>query len=845
MKNPSAVMIVGAIVLAWISSGLSQSFVNLDFEDSIVTSSQPAWWFAGDTGMANVPSWTEFNGWGDANYSDGASVIYNNQTLDSPNVSLWDASYPNPAIEGNFSLFLYGGDVSSYTNGASMGQTGQIPLTAKSITYWGNRLQVTFNGQMLLLYAISNAANYTIYGADISAYSGQTGELLFTAPFRNSGMLDNIQFSSTPLPELNGLIYITNAASITITGYNGPNTAVVIPGTINGYTVTSIGDHAFDGSYGIASPTSITIPDSVTNIGNSVFYGDTSLTNVTIGQGVINIGMNDFINCISLNAITVNSLNPAYTSIAGVLFSKDTNNIIQYPSGITNGSYILPVNVVNIGASAFYQCGSLTNIAIPSGVTNIGDVAFYFCTNLSGFVMPNKVTGIGSAAFESCGLTSVIIPNTVTSIESQTFAMCESLTNVTMFNGLASIGDSAFSSCVKLTSMWIPDSVTNIGNSVFASCVGLTNVALGTNIISIGNGAFSGSGLTSITIPSTVTNIGSGAFGGCANLTAITVDTNNPDYSSVDGALFDKAQTTLIQYPIGKVGNFVIPNTITSIGLQFEGMYNGGMPNLTGITIPDSVTNISTYAFYQCEGLTNVIIGNNVTSIGQSTFMECGSLTWVTMGKSINYIGLAAFDFCGNLQGIIFQGNPPYIWLPLFDVNPNLVFYYSTGAAGWSPQVLISDGKFGVQNNQFGFTITGTSGLSFIVQASTNLEQPVWMPVSTNTLAGTTTYFSDPQWLNYPARFYHLRSSAYDGYAVALWNPQMQTSDGSFGVHNNQFGLTIIGTANIPIVVEGCTNLTNASWTALQSCTLTNGSIYFSDAQWTNYPSRFYRISSP
>jgi hypothetical protein len=363
---------------------------------------------------------------------------------------------------------------------------------------------------------------------------------------------------------------------------------------------------------------------------------------------------------------------------------------------------------------------------------------------------------------------------------------------------------------------------------------------MGTNITSIGNEAFSGSGLTSITIPSTVTNIGSGAFGGCASLTAITVDTNNLVYCSMDGVLFDKNQTTLIQYPNGKVGNFVIPDTITSVGLQFE-----GLNNLTGIIIPDSVTNIATYAFYQCEGLTNVTIGNNVTSIGESSFQECGNLAWVTMVKSINYIGLAAFDFCGNLQGMLFQGGPPYIWLPLFDTNPNLVFYYLPGAAGWTAQVLTSDGSFGVQNNQFGFTIAGTSGLSIIVQASTSLEQPVWMPVSSNTLAGGTTYFSDPQWFDYPARFYRLRSSDYDGFPVALWNPQLQTSNGSFGVKGNQFGFSITGTTNIPIVVEGCTNLANASWTALQSCTLTNGSIYFSDAKWTNYPARFYRLRFP
>jgi BspA type Leucine rich repeat region (6 copies) len=344
--------------------------------------------------------------------------------------------------------------------------------------------------------------------------------------------------------------------------------------------------------------------------------------------------------------------------------------------------------------------------------------------------------------------------------------------NYALPNSVTNIEAGAFEDCVSLTSITIPGGVASLAPMTFSGCVSLTNFALGANITSIGNEAFSGSGLTSIMIPSTVTNIGSGAFGGCANLTAITVDTNNLVYSSVEGVLFDKNQITLIQYPNGKVGNFTIPNTITSVGLQFEGLYN-----LTGITIPDSVTNISTYAFYQCYGLTNVTIGNNVTSLGEATFSECSSLVWVTLGKSIAYIGVAAFEFNGSPLGVFFQGGPPQFDLPAFYGDGSVTFYYLPGAVGWSPQVL--------------------------------------------------------------------GSSDYDGFPVVPWNPQAQTSDGSFGVQNNQFGFTITGTTNIPIVVEGCTNLVNASWTALQSCTLTNGSIYFSDAQWANYPARFYRLSPP
>jgi hypothetical protein len=87
--------------------------------------------------------------------------------------------------------------------------------------------------------------------------------------------------------------------------------------------------------------------------------------------------------------------------------------------------------------------------------------------------------------------------------------------------------------------------------------------------------------------------------------------------------------------------------------------------------------------------------------------------------------------------------------------------------------------------------------------------------------------------------------SASTGITPVLWNPQAQTSDSSFGVQNNQFGFNIKGTTNIPIVVEASSRLSSASWTAVKNCTITNGLIYFSDPQWTNFPSRFYRIRSP
>ena len=191
-----------------------QSFVNLDFEHpTIVTSSPSGYGF--NSGLARIAGWTTYgsivlfeNG------GDPTLVWLNSEALDSAAVDLESTNYFRPAIQGRYSVYLQGGTLAyqyAYhtTNGASIGQTGQIPLNAQSLTYWGGALQVSFDGQPLPFNAISNALNYTIWGVDISAFAGQTGQLLFSAPGLTWSMLDNIQFSSIPIPEPNTLSLIS------------------------------------------------------------------------------------------------------------------------------------------------------------------------------------------------------------------------------------------------------------------------------------------------------------------------------------------------------------------------------------------------------------------------------------------------------------------------------------------------------------------------------------------------------------------------------------------------------------------------------------------------------------
>jgi len=312
-------------------------------------------------------------------------------------------------------------------------------------------------------------------------------------------------------------------------------------------------------------------------------------------------------------------------------------------------------------------------------------------------------------------------------------------------------------------------------------------------------------GLTNATIGTSVTRINVNDFYQCNRLVAITVDTNNPVYSSVAGVLFDKSQTKLILCPGGKAGSYTVPGSVTSIGSwAFYECYS-----LTNITVLNNVTNIATGAIFLCNSLMAITVDmnnafyssvagvlfdksqitliqypggkvgsytipNSVTNIGGDAFIGCASLTSVTIPNSVTNIGVLAFIGCTNLTSVFFRGNAPSVGSSAFS-GDTAAAYYLPGTTGWgakigglptklwNPLVQTSGASFGVRTNRFGFTLTGSSNLVVVVEACTNLSNPVWQPVQTNTLntfVGTngTAYFSDPQWTNYPGRFYRLRS---------------------------------------------------------------------------------------
>ena len=476
----------------------------------------------------------------------------------------------------------------------------------------------------------------------------------------------------------------TNEVEVTYRGSNSYDYdneysgSVTIPSTLtyNGttYSVTSIGDEAFDGCSGL---TSITIPNSVTSIGERAFSGCSGLTSVTIPNSVTSIGDYAFYKCSSLTSVTIGN---SVTSIGDGAFC--------YCPSLT--SVTIPNSVTSIGNSAFEICYSLTSVTIGNSVMSIGERAFYDCLSLTSVVWNAKnCADFSSAPFYNISsynnssqitsftfgdsvqhipaylcegmnsLTSVTIGNSVTSIGHRAFDGCSSLpvennlryadtylvgavdktlSTYSIKEGTKWIGDQAFYDCSGLKSVTIPNNVTSIGSSAFGRCFGLTSVTIGNSVTSIGSSAFYGcTGLTSVTIPNSVTSIGDGAFCECSGLTSVVVEEGNAVYDNRENcnAIIETASNTLL----AGCKNTTIPNSVTTIGWNaFERCYG-----LTSVTIPNSVTSIGYYAFYGCSGLTSVTIGNSVTSIGWQAFYDCSSLTSVVWNIK-NYADFSSYS---------------------------------------------------------------------------------------------------------------------------------------------------------------------------------------------------------
>ena len=506
--------------------------------------------------------------------------------------------------------------------------------------------------------------------------------------------------------KINGIYYILDSWQATVTyrddSFNSYSGTVEIPAsvTFNGktYTVRRIGERAFRNCTGL---TSVTIPNSVTNIDYFAFYNCTSLTSIDIPESVIYIGESAFSSCSSLTSVTIGS------GVENIGISA-----FAYCKGLT--SVTIPNSVIHIGNTAFSGCESLASIMIPNSVTKIGNRAFAACRNLTTIVVesgnekydsrnncnaiietetntliigckntaiPYNVTNIGDGVFYDCsGLTSIIIPNSVTNIGNQAFMRCTNLASVTIGNSVTNIGNEAFEGCTNLASVTIGSSVTSIGNMAFERCESLTSVTIPESVTSIGYSAFHDCiRLTSVTIPNSVTNIDGFAFRGCICMTSVTIGSGVENIKEYTFGNCTALASVTVPNSVKWIGDnaFLYCSNLTSVTIgsgvkSISSSAFNNCSNLTSVTINcpivgwgfkgitsikeiilgNNVTSIGDYVFQNCSGLASITIPNSVTSIGGGAFSECSGLTSVIIGSSVTNIGSYAFSGCSNLNEV-------------------------------------------------------------------------------------------------------------------------------------------------------------------------------------------------
>ena len=429
--------------------------------------------------------------------------------------------------------------------------------------------------------------------------------------------------------------------------------ASVKHGTVT-YGVVSIGNEAFQST----SVTGVTIPVSVTRIGDYAFYNCKSLTGITIPNNVISLGKGVFSYCTGLTSVTL-----------GTGLTKLENNVFGGCSSLTG--IVIPNNIKQIGEYAFSGCTKLTSLTLGSGVTSIGEGAFSACSQLTGVTIPNSVEHIGADAFYDCtSLTSAAVPDSVASIDEWAFSGCDKLPSIFFSTGGKILIRYSYSNTAA--SYTIPATVTYIAAGAFSGSETLTSVTIPNSVTRIGRYAFSGcTALTSMDIPASVTSIGNGLFNYCKKLSTLTVSPANPAYTAVDNVLFNKTMTTLVQYPRGREGStYTVPDSVTVIGddaftecMKLDAVVLGNRVTTIGdyafwgceymekITIPASVTSIGSYAF-QHAGLLNVTLPEGVTKISDYAFEHCYDIRTVTFGSKVTFIGEYAFSRCSSLTGI-------------------------------------------------------------------------------------------------------------------------------------------------------------------------------------------------
>ncbi|MBQ8762791.1 MAG: leucine-rich repeat domain-containing protein [Clostridia bacterium] len=314
--------------------------------------------------------------------------------------------------------------------------------------------------------------------------------------------------------------------------------------------------------------------------------------------------------------------NPKYSSDEyGVLFNKDKTKIISFPSHSPIENYDIPFGVTKIVSEAFDNSVNLKTVTLPQSLESVGAVFD------ESSVYKNPQNWENDVFYVDDRLVSVDLH---TSEE-----------NIMVRDGTRVIEAGAFTKCKNIKSITIPDSVKVIGARAFDSCTSLEKIFLGEGVEKIGGGPF--------------------AYeiegGPCSELESIEVSKNNKNYVSIDGVLYNKEMTELIQYPLGKKKKeFVIPDSVTKIGY---GAF-AGSDELTKITFGKGITVIEEIVLFGCDNIETVILPDTLTKLDGGAFKYSG-IKYIDIPDSVTYLGCEAMAACNRLETVNIGKSVSYI----------------------------------------------------------------------------------------------------------------------------------------------------------------------------------------
>jgi len=512
--------------------------------------------------------------------------------------------------------------------------------------------------------------------------------------------------------------YISNNEAVAIS-YNGHDKQITIPDKVNGYPlrnlvntfkgnisiekviipdgVTTIGDRTFSQC---SSLTEVVIPDSVTSIGIESFYDCRKLSHININKNITQIGANAFYYA-AANDVYIEDLSAwcnidfghgVSNPISGGNLYLDGNLLttIVIPESVTvikpyvfNGysrmtSVRLHSKIESIGIYAFSGCTGIESIQIPGSITKIENYVFSNCTSLQEVTLSEGLRNIGEYAFSNCqAISNIIMPSTLTTIAKYAFSGCTNLTEINLNDGLENIREYAFKDCSSLVQISIPKTIKYIVEYTFDGCSSLEKVNFSEGLLSVYNYAFTNcTNLITVKLPSSLTSFSVNAFptstillvlenSNAYNLAVkynllyyVVAADEEPELYARDGVLYFIKGNEAVAVSFNLITpNIVIPEKIegynvTDIGTVFK------QTQIESIVLPNTITKLQSYAFYECKSLKSIKLPETLTSIGNYAISYCSVLENLDLPESITYIGEYAFAGCFAITKITI---PKYI----------------------------------------------------------------------------------------------------------------------------------------------------------------------------------------